>query len=1525
MTTGLENVEDVYALTPMQQGMLFHAITEPGSGVFVDQIAARLRGPLDVPRFTRAWSDVVRRHAALRTAFLWDGLDEPLQVVRGTVEVGWTQEDWTDLDEAARERRLEALLERDRHRDFELAAAPLVRMTLAREAASAWRWVWTFHHLILDGWSASVVLRELLAIYDALGRGAAPALETPFPYRDYIGWHATRDPAAAEDFWRRTLGGFDAPTRLSAPDAAPDAAPDGAGGHRQLHRVLPTDVTARLGAMATAQRVTVSGVVQAAWALLLARLSRERDVVFGVTTSGRPPELDGVDRGVGLFINTLPLRVDVDPAARVGDWLREVQRRQVAVRELEHSALASVQRWSDVAPGEPLFESIVVFENYPQGAALKVTDLEIADLDFREQSNYPLAVLVLPGPELGLTFVHDAARLDAGTVGPVADRLLRLLELLADAPDARLGEVSLVDADEERRLLVEWNETGMAAPPEGLAHARFEAAARARPDAVAVVADDSALTYAELDRAANRLAHRLRAGGVGPDVRVGLGVERTLDLAVGILGILKAGGAYVPLDPGYPAAHLRVLVEESEPAVLLAPSALLGTLPSTGVRMAIDEDVDLPPEAGARPPETTTQSDHLAYVIFTSGSTGRPRGVMVTHGNLVHSTAARDAFYDAAVGRFLLLSSFTFDSSVAGIFWTLCTGGTLVLPAPGVEQDMDRLLDLIRRREVTHLLGLPTLYGLLLEHARAGDLDGLRVAIVAGEACPADVVTRHFATAPECALANEYGPTEATVWSVAHRLAPADGAGPVPIGRPVPNMQAHVLDEGRRLVPVGFPGELYLAGPGIARGYLGDEELTAERFVTVALPGAAPCRMYRTGDLVRRRRDGALVFLGRTDAQIKIRGHRIEIAAVEAALRAHPAVADAAAAGRGAKGRARLVGYVVGAHGRGGAVEPTALRSELATTLPAFMVPDVVVRLDALPRTATGKTDYRALPPPTDGGADTAPAVPPRTPEERALADIWSALLGVDAVGVHDDFFQLGGDSILTIQVISRARQQGLDIAPRQIAEHPTIAQLAAVAGTRTRPSTAEDVPTGPAPLTPIQAWFLDLELAAPHHWNQSGLFEVGADVDVDALDAAWRACLAHHDALRARFRRDGGAWRQEIVEAGAGPDAALAVIDLDGGSDGEAAAAREIERAQSTLDLGAGPLARAVLLRRRGAPAHRLVIAVHHLVIDVVSWSILLDDLELAYGQRRRGAEIDLPPRTTSYRRWARRLAALADSDALREEIAYWNDPDAAAAGALPLAPGAPGAVTEAAARPHTTRLDAERTRALLTDVNDAYRTRVEDLLVTALARAVARLTGRATVRLELEGHGRPDDLDDVDLTRTVGWFTTSYPVTMPVADDDAGAALMRAKETLRGVPGHGIGWGVLRSMTDAGEMPAFARPAILLNYLGRIAPPAPAAVLRRISGLEASSRDPRSVRPHPLEVIAAVRDDRLVLDWVHGETQLSRETVERVAGWFEEELIGLIDHCRSAGTGGFTPSDFPDADLDQEELDRFLESLGE
>lgn len=891
----MKNVADIYPLSPVQLGMLFHTLAEEsaeGSGVYVNQYTCQLVGPLNLALFRQAWEQTVASHPVLRTAFLWEGLDEPLQVVREAVELPWNLLDWRGSELQAE--KLEDFLSCDRTRGFDLAQAPVLRLTVVLLRDDVCQLVWSSHHLLFDGWSLPLIWQDMLSFYKGLSQEKAPDLVVRRPYRDFIAWRQGQDTEAEaakrERFWRSQLSGWGEPTPL--PAAYSTGAKRVQAYQQQSKRITP-EVTQRLTKTAQQYRLTLNTLVQGAWALLLSHFggfgggsSGGKGVMYGSVVSGRPPELSGVENMVGLFINTLPVCVEIQPEMAAVAWLKERQQQLLALRDHEATALTDIQKWSDLPAGGPLFESIVVFENYPAAVDLDL-DFSVENVRYIEQSNYPLALLVVPGESLELILLYDTARFSSAVVTQLLAHVELLLSAFLERPIARLCELPRL-TEAEQRLLKAPRQVDY--PRELTIHELIEQQVERTPSAEAVVFEGEVLTYRELDEKANALAGELRSRGISAGDRVALCLSRSREMIVCMFAVLKVGGTYIPLDPDYPASRLVYCLEDTAPVLVCTERSV--KLPSTTFPVLFVDDPLLNRDFAGDQNRLGQPSD-LAYIIYTSGSTGRPKGVMVSHRNLVHSTWARTDFYPEPVGRFLLLSSIAFDSSVAGVFWSLCTGGTLVISPQRIEQDLQELASLIEREKITHTLGVPTLYGLLLESANVRQLATLTTVVVAGEACSRRLAQQHCSKLPGATLYNEYGPTEATVWCSGYRIPAELPRGPVSIGRAIANTQMLLLDDDLQPVPTGAIGEIYVAGDGVSQGYLNQPERTESAFIPCPSSLSPYTKLYKTGDLGRYQPDGRLEWLGRSDRQVKIRGYRIELGEIEDALRGHGSVQEA--------------------------------------------------------------------------------------------------------------------------------------------------------------------------------------------------------------------------------------------------------------------------------------------------------------------------------------------------------------------------------------------------------------------------------------------------------------------------------------------------------------------------------------------------------------------------------------------------------------------------------------------------------
>lgn len=898
-----KNIEAIYRLSALQEGMLFHMIGSAGSSVYFTQYSCLYHGELRIDLLEEAWAKVTQRHPVLRTLFTWEKRDQPLQIVRRRVEIPWQHLDWRELSPSSQREHWEAFQQQDRECGLALERAPLFRLTLIRLDEAHWRFLWGFQHLILDGWSMRMILDEVRHYYHAAVRGTTHELPVAPPYADFISWLAAQRKDESRRYWSDLMEGFSRPVRLKD-SAAPGGAPGQQG--RVQRALVDPEVAARLQSMSAEYRLTLNTLLLGAWSLVLARYGRNKDVVFGTTVSGRSVELAGIEQMVGLLINTLPMRVGVDSAASLVDWLKGIQTRQLEMSAFEQTPLVEIQKHAGVGGGQPLFETILVFENLPASAKAASADgIATMDEHYVEYSNYPLALLVIPGETLELRFVADPARYSVTFVDRLLAALQSVLQGFATQPAASVGEVSVMPQAERRQMLESWNDTGSATDIAGGVHEHISERAAREPDAMALVDETRALSYREMLQDANRLAHHLVASGVRPGALVPLWLDRSVDAIVSILAILKAGAAYVPIDPALPVERLRYVLQdireaqsgggEAGPVLVVTRGTLADRLQDDScLAVCIDREASRIGEMTSDDPAIQVAPDQPAYVIYTSGTTGRPKGVVVSHANLMHSTAARSVIYREPLSSFLLLSSLATDSSVAGVFWPLISGAQLVLPSYRIEQDIDALATLISDNRVSHLLCVPSLYGMLIEHAPGILSATLKVVIVAGESCSADLVNRHRVTAPDTALYNEYGPSEGTVWATVARLDGDEHRSTPSIGHPIPDTTVYILDDEMRPAPVGVAGELFIGGAGVALGYLNQPERTAERFVGNPFRSTPDGRLYRTGDLASFRADGSIDFLGRVDNQVKVRGYRIEPEEIEQVLLTHPGVEEAA-------------------------------------------------------------------------------------------------------------------------------------------------------------------------------------------------------------------------------------------------------------------------------------------------------------------------------------------------------------------------------------------------------------------------------------------------------------------------------------------------------------------------------------------------------------------------------------------------------------------------------------------------------
>ena len=1467
-----------YRLSPQQKHLWLLGQSELSAACVVN-----IDGELNPDLLQQAIRQVVERFEILRTTFrLLPGMTIPVQVICERPDF----EFYARAEQALIERKI----------DYE---RPPLRAFLRPGSSGQHTLIISLPAVSLDVASFQYLVSEIAAAY-----AGNPRAEETMQYADFAEWQnellESEAGSAARRFWKNqdlsdvesVKFSFEKQTGVFHP------------GSLQLE--ISASTTERIKAVANRP----SSFLLACWQILIARHTGSSNPLAGVLFDGR--KFSELENAIGLFSTFLPLRADLSDNLTFASLMQ-----QVATSEDEAQRWQEYFSWDQIAANDHFFP--FCFEFHKRAEMLSAGDVNFS-LYERDAciDRFKLKFVVKDcDDQFRASLQFDAGLFDLPDVERLVNQLQTLIEDASHRPDALVSDLEML-SDEERQLVLNGFNPPQRFVPTQTVCELFEAQVSQNPDDVALVCGGEMLSRRELNARANQLAHHLNKLGVGPDAPVGLCLERSVDLIVALLGILKAGGAYVPLDPGLPVSRRSMILEEAGVRVLVSRAELSADLHSQLVCLTAGAEV-IAAESTDNP-AIRISDQNLAYIIFTSGSTGRPKGVAVEHRQIANYINAIWETLDLPAGSsFASVSTIAADLGNTAVFPALCKGGTLHLIAEEDSADPDRLAEYFEKNQIDCLKIVPTHLAALLSAADPAAILPRRRLVLGGEACPWSLVERIASLKPDCTVLNHYGPTEATVGALTNVVRNGDHlytSETVPLGRPLTNVRAYILDHRMQPAPVGVPGELHLAGDGVARGYIKRPDGTAEKFVPNPF-GNAGDRLYRTGDRARYLPDGKIEFLGRVDHQLKIRGYRIEPAEIERALLSHKEVVACVVIGREDQpGDKRLVAYVVRRDGeKMGASE---LRAFLIRSLPEYMVPSAFVFFDRMPLTPNGKVDRAALPAPAHSRSDEKVYTPPRNPVEETLAQIWSGVLNVDRISVNDNFFELGGDSILIIQIVARANRAGIRLSPRQMFQHQTIAELAEVAGTAMVATAQQEAVTGRVLLTPVQARFFEVTRHEPHHYNQAVLLEVHGKADASVFAKAIEKLLLHHDALRLRFVEGEDGWQANIVAPD--HDVPFEVVDLSTLDEAEQSRAVETNAARlhASLNLQDGPLMRVALFDRGAQRSSYLLIVIHHLAVDGVSWQILLEDLQSLYQQ------LSLPAKTTSFQHWAEVVKEHARSAVLRNELGYWLAIGDHLPTRLPL-DKAGGTNTVAEARTISVSLNADDTRAVLQEVPVAYSTHINEVLLTALVRAFAPWTGSKSLLIELEGHGREEIFEGVDLSRTVGWFTTIFPVILNSSDGDSIIQDLRSmKEQLRLIPNRGIGYGMLRYGCVDSELEKLPQAEVRFNYLGQVDRVLAESSLFSIAPQSSGpTQSAGAQRKYLVNIIAMVSGGELRLDWTYSTSIHHKETVERLAQSFIEELRDLIARSRTGDKIDYSPSDFPRAKLSQDELNKVLAKL--
>jgi len=1524
------NAEDLYTLTPMQEGMLFHALEDEASYSYFEQISFRLQGELDIDRVEKSLNELFKRRDILRTAFVYKNIEPPVQVVLKERAIDFYYQDISKINEPGEKKNIiKEFKEKDKQRSFDLTRDVLMRVAIFRTEESQYEFIWSCHHILMDGWCLGIINNEFFEIYTSYLDNRPYRLPGVKPYRNYIQWLEKQDKEESARYWENYLDSFEEQTGI--PQKNIPGKEVNTYRNETVSLVFDKEKTAGLNRLAARNHVTLNIVTQTLWGILLGKYNGKEDVVFGAVVSGRPYGLEGVETMVGLFINAVPVRIRYVERMKFNRLLQKVQAEALACEPYHYHPLAEIQAGTTLK--QNLIDHLFEFENYPVAEQIEgygrgknksnQTSFQPTNVEVFEQTNYDFNVTLSGSEQLSIGFQYNGIVYDQDFVERIAKHFSRLFDQVVENRELEVRELTLLAEEEKNRILYEFNDTAAAYPGDKTLHRLFEEQVEETPDFIAIIGpsvgaiNESPLvqiTYKELNERANRLAGLLIEKGIQPDTLVGIMVERSVEMVVGILGIWKSGAAYLPIDPDSPQERIDYMLKDSGAEILLKDNDLT-YLPSSTLL-----------------PFYPSSPFNLAYVIYTSGSTGKPKGAIVEHrGMMNHISAKINDLRISANSVVAQNASHTFDISVWQFFAALAQGGrTVIYPGETVLKP-ERFITRLMRDGITILEVVPSYLSVILSTISAGDFAHLPLEylLVTGEEVKPHLVKQWFEKYPGIKMVNAYGPTEASDDITHYIMEKAPNTARIPIGKPLQNFNIYILAENMELCPIGIKGEICVAGIGVGRGYLNNPGLTAEKFFLLlnrnnrsykSYRTYTSKKIYKTGDLGRWNPDGTIEFFGRKDYQVKIRGFRVELEEIEKQILNYSTVKEAVVIDKEDEhGNKYLCAYMTG----GGKSIAPRLKDYLAKRLPNYMVPAFFLELDKIPLTPNGKIDRKGLPDPGGIGLKNEnDYIPPSGAVEKKLVEIWEKVLGKKDIGINENFFMIGGDSIKSIQIMSRMNRAGYKLEMKDIFQYPVISELAPHVKKLQRIPDQSTI-TGTIPLTPIQQAFFKESYREPHHYNQSVMFYSQEGFDKEALKKIFGKIQEHHDALRMTYKIKPG--NGEAIQINHGLDYPLSIDEyhLRNRETGLEEFKTRVNQVQASIDLEKGPLMKPALFHLDDGD--RLLLVVHHLVIDGVSWRILFEDIETLYSQYKRGEKLQLPAKTDSFKLWSEKLSAYANSKTFLKEKTYWQKLETIEV--PPILKDFPvddDDVKDTGGVSFT--LEEEETRNLLTKVNETFATEINDILLTALGMGIKKTFGPDRVLAALEGHGRVEIPGGIDISRTVGWFTSVYPVVMDISyAGDPGRQIKEIKETLRQIPNKGIGYGILKYLTreeNKKEIQLKLEPQIGFNYLGQFD-----ADVNQRSSFEiakestGNSQGLNNRREYLLEVSGVITDNRLTMTISFNKTHFKPGTMSTLIRNFQSELTSIIIFCSSKENPELTPSDFTYKELTKERLQHLLE----
>lgn len=1502
-------VKNIYPLSPMQEGMLFHYLLDKESKAYFVQQVLTFEGKLDISTFEKSFNYIVERYDILRTIFEYEKFKKPMQVVLKNRNVKINYEDISSFED--KEKYIKDFTDKDRAKGFDLRKDVLIRIAILKVDEAIYKVIWSFHHILMDGWCNGIIANDIFTVYQSLLNNKPISLEPVYSYKDYIDWLKSQNKKEGIRYWDTYLKDY---TNEISILGIKDESTIGIN-CRNLEFKISENDTREITRIAYEAKSTVSTVLHAIWGILLQKYNDTDDVVFGTVVSGRNGKIEGIENIVGLFINAIPIRVKCDENTSFLELLTNLQNDLIESNKYDYMPLAEIQSLSELK--HRLINNLMVFENYPIATEMKnlgkpkKMDFEITDVRVDEQTNYNFNVEIYTGKEIVIKLSYNENMYDKDVIERIQRHFEKVIDSIIKNNNVLVKEIHILSEEERHKLLYEFNDTYVEFPKDKVVHKLFEEQVEKTPDAIAVVCDDRSLTYRELNERANRLARTLRDKGVWRDSIVGLMVERSMNMLIGILAIFKAGGAYLPIDTECPQERVAYMLENSNAMLVLTEQHLIYRISFACDALNINDEASYNEDATNL--KHINSPGDLAYVIYTSGSTGKPKGAMVEQvGMINHLYAKINTLQLDETTIIVQNASYCFDISVWQFLASLIIGGHVVIYRKEVTVDPEQLVKRIINDRISILEVVPSFMYVMLDMLEKDcvDLEHLKFLLITGEALNRILVKRWFNIYQNIKLVNAYGPTEASDDITHFVMDKIPAQEMIPIGKPVQNFNIYIVDKSMNLCPVGIPGEITVSGIGVGRGYLNDKERTLKSFMEDPFSKEKGVRLYKTSDIGRWSADGNIEFLGRIDYQVKIRGNRIELGEIENRLLEHGNIKEAVVIDRkDNQHNTYLCAYLVTKND----IEPSEIREHLLMTLPEYMLPSYFVRLESLPLNSNGKIDRKALPEPNVNISAGSDYEAPRNDIEEKLALAWQEVLGIDNVGINDNFFNLGGDSIKAIQIVARVKKYNYMLEMKDLFSKPIIKELSKCVKTISL-ITDQGAVEGGVELTPIQSWFFDQSFVDMHHWNQSLMIYSKEGFKQDKLKAVFDKILIHHDALRMRYAIEAG----KVAQFNKGINAelySLDIFDLRGKENYEKEIEMICNKIQGSIDLNNGPLVKLALFNT--CEGDHLLIAIHHLVIDGVSWRILLEDLSLGYRQALKNEDIVFQHKTSSFREWARGLKVYASNEMLLKEIEYWKQIENTEIKPIPKDYKILER-NESNSHSESIVLSKEETEALLKNTNKAYNTKINDILLTALGLTMKEWTGEDNILVTLEGYGRQEILDNIDITRTIGWFTTHYPVVLNMnKPNDIQYQIEHVRESMRRIPNEGIGYGILRYLANRDAIKDIEfkiNPEIIFNYLGQLDEDISTDVFtvsRIASGNNVSDKNENKFA---ITINGMVVDGRLNMSFSYNKKEYSQDTILYIAERYKKNLNKIIEHCSSGNKDRLFAADFIQDDYNYE-----------